>query len=140
MLIVPSPPLPAGTLLGATGVATVMVNCDVTGSTDKAKGSDTVVLGDVPVMVTLYKPGVVGVVETVELVVMVAVAPPDGFTDEGLTVQAGRLTPAVSDVTAQLRVTLPVNPFSGASARIDAESSPGSTATGLKGAAVMVKS
>src|SRR3984957_4484018 len=115
MLIVPSPPLPAGTLLGATGVATVMVNCDVTGSTDNARGTDTVVSGDVPVMVTVYKPGVVGVAETVELVVMVAVAPPDGFTDEGLTVQAGRLTPGVSEVTAQLSATLPVKPFSGTS-------------------------
>ena len=53
MLMVPSPPLPAGTLLGATGVPTVMVNCDVTGNTDNDSGIDTVVSGDVPVMVTV---------------------------------------------------------------------------------------
>jgi len=111
MLMVPSPPLPAGTLPGATGVATVMVNCEVTGNTDKFSGIETVVFGDVPVIVTVYRPGVVGVVETVEFVVIVAVAPPEGFTAEGLTVQVGALTPVVVDVTVQARVTVPVKPF-----------------------------
>src|SRR5580704_4987312 len=35
MLITPSPPLPAGTLLGATAVCTVIVNCGDTASTVK---------------------------------------------------------------------------------------------------------
>jgi hypothetical protein len=54
MVTVPSPPLPAGTLLGTTAFVTVMVNCGVTASTVRVSGwVDAVceVEGAVPVMV-----------------------------------------------------------------------------------------
>ena len=53
-LTVPSAPLPAGTLLGATASRTVIVNCGVTAKTVSCKGSAVrVVVGPVPVIVTL---------------------------------------------------------------------------------------
>lgn len=138
-LMVPWPPLPAGTLLGATGVPTVMVNCGDTASTVRFCGCEIVVLGEVPVTVMVYSPGVTGTSFTGP-VVIVAVAPAEGFTDWGLIVQTGAVAPVLFDVTTQPRFTVPVKPLSAETAMFAAESCPGSTAKGLKGATVIVKS
>ena len=116
-LMVPWPPLPAGTLLGETGVAIVMVNCGDTASTVRFLESGIVVLGEVPVTVMVYRPGVTGPA-SVAAVVMVAVAPPEGFTDGGLIVQTGRIAPAVCEVTRQLRSTVPLKPLRAADRNI----------------------
>ena len=56
--MVPCPPLPAGTLLGETGVPIVMVNCGDTASTaGLLTPSGIVVLGEVPVTVMVLGPG-----------------------------------------------------------------------------------
>src|SRR5207237_3563753 len=56
IVTVPSPPLPAGTLLGATAFSTDMVNCGVTASTVRFRvsGAGCVPLDAVPVLVTVY--------------------------------------------------------------------------------------
>jgi hypothetical protein len=52
MVTIPSPPLPAGTLVGATALCTVMVNCGVTANTVKVSGAAVWVPVDaVPVIV-----------------------------------------------------------------------------------------
>lgn len=53
MLMMPWAPLPAGTLLGATVVCTVMVNCAVTERTVKFCDWVIVVAGEAPVIATL---------------------------------------------------------------------------------------
>jgi len=52
---VPCAPLPAGTLLGATALVTLMVNCGATARTVRGIGGVVnVVVGPVPVIVMLY--------------------------------------------------------------------------------------
>lgn len=78
-------------------------------------------------------------------VVMVALAPPDAVSDGGLTVQTGKnwLVIGTTGVTVQVRLTGPaiVPPWTeGATVMLVEETSPGTTASGFKGSAVMVKS
>lgn len=74
------------------------------------------------------------------VVMIVAVAPPEGWRDGGLIRQVGGVTPVFCDVTTQVRPTVPLKPLSAETVMLDAESCPGSTANGLKAPMVMVKS
>jgi len=138
MVITPSPPLPAGTLLGATGFSTVIVNCGETDSTVKFCGKVLAVCevdGAVPVMVMVYATVVVS-----DCVVMVADAMAGAVTLVGLTVQRGMSTiVCVVDVTVQARSTVPVNPLSEPTVMLDEDVPPGDTALGERGSATMVK-
>ena len=55
MVMIPSPPLPAGTLFGVTAFSTAMVNCGVTASTIRVRlrGAGCIPLDAVPVIVTV---------------------------------------------------------------------------------------
>jgi len=91
----PVAPLPAGTLVGATAVATVIVNCGVTANTvNGSAGVEKVVVGPVPVIVMLYSTVVVVLKE-----VTVAVAVAGTVTDRGLTVHTGASVVCCADVT-----------------------------------------
>lgn len=73
------------------------------------------------------------------MVVIVAVAPPEGCTDCGLIWQVGGV-PDVSEVIAQVRSTMPLKLLSAPRLMVAEDASPGATAKGLKGARVMLKS
>ena len=93
------------------------------------------VLGPVPVMVTLY-PTVVVVLR----VVTVAVAVAGTVTDDGLTVQTGVSVVCCDDVTWQLRLTVPVNPLTDPTWIEEEDVPPGAIASGLNDAACRVNS
>lgn len=137
-LTIPSAPFPATTLLGATGLCTVIVNCGVTASTVSVSGS-VVWLPDpsVPVMVIVYP--ICGVVSDV---VIVAEAPPEPERDAGLTVQTGNdvLVICTVGVTVQLRLTGPMNPEPATTLTVVDETPPGATASGESGKVDNVKS
>src|SRR5580698_656638 len=134
MSMVATPRPPAGTLLGETTPATVIVNEGVTDSTVMVCDAVCVVEPPVPVMVTVNAPA------STPGVVMVTEAPVGGVTVVGLTWQVGRVTPVSSEVTWQLRLTEPVKPFRGEIVRFEEVFPPGSTAAGLKGAICREKS
>src|SRR5579863_2302090 len=76
---------------------------------------------------------------------MVALAPPDAVSVEGLTVQTGKywLVMGTTGVTVQVRLTgLLRAPLEAVAATVILveETSPGTTALGFKGSVVMVKS
>ena len=99
--------MPAGTLVGAIELDTLRVNCGLTARTVRGRaGVVYVVVGPVPVIVMLY-----GCVLVVLLVVTVAVALAGTVTDAGLTVHTGGSVAACSEVTWQLKLTVPLNPF-----------------------------
>jgi len=133
----PWAPLPAGTLVGATLLDTVMVNCGVTANTVNGRGGVVkVVDGPVPVIEMLYATVLVSI-----LVVTVAVAVAGGFTAAGLTVQTGGSTMELSDgLTLQLRFTVPLNPLTDPMTMLDDDVPVGATATGLNVAACRVNS
>jgi hypothetical protein len=137
MVITPSPPLPAGTLLGATGFSTVIVNCGETDSTVKFCGRVVAVCevdGAVPVIVMVYATVVVS-----DCVVMVADAMAGAVTVAGLTVQTGMSTiVVVVDVIVQARSTVPVK-LSTPTVMLVEDVPPGDTALGERGSAARVK-
>jgi len=73
------------------------------------------------------------------VVLIVAVAPPDGCTDCGLIWHVGDV-PGVSEVITQVRLTVPLKLLSAPRLIVAEDASPGATAKGLKGAKVMLKS
>jgi len=103
----PCAPLPATTLLGATVLVTLMVNCGVTERTVSGIAAVvTVEFALVPVIVMLY-----WIVVVSALVVTVAVAVAGTFTEAGLTRQIGGSVIELSDgLTWQLKFTMPVKP------------------------------
>jgi len=136
-MITPSPPLPAGTLLGATGFCTVIVNCGETDSTVKLCGWVAAVCevdGALPVMVMEYATVVVS-----DCVVIVAEATAGAVTAAGLTVQTGMSTiVCVVEVTVQARSTVPVK-LSAPTVTLEEDEPPGDTALGERGSASRVK-
>ena len=77
--------------------------------------------------------------------VMVAVAPPEAVSDDGLTVHTGKygLVTGTTGVTVQVRLTGPVKLppcTAGATVMLVEETSPGTTALGSKGNVVSAKS
>jgi hypothetical protein len=135
-VIAPVAPVPAGTLVGAMAVVTVIVNCGLTANTVKGRaGVVKVVVGPVPVIVTLYPTVVV-----VLLVVTVAVALAGTVTDAGLTAHVGVSVVCCADVTWQLRLTVPLNPLTDPIWMIEEDVPPGATASGLNDAAWRVNS
>jgi len=132
----PVAPLPAGTLVGATEVATLIVNWGVTASTvNGSAGVVKLVVGPVPVIVTLY-PTVVVVLN----VVIVAVAVAGTVTDCGLTVHTGVSVVCCDDVTWQLRLTVPLNPLTDPTWIVEDDVPPGAMASGLNDEACRVNS
>lgn len=137
-LITAWPPLPAGTLLGATALWIVMVNSSVTASTVRSIGAnDTVPEASVPVSVMLYP--IVGVVP---VVLIVAVAPPDDVIDAGLTRHVGSSAGGIETeaVTVHPSVTLPVYPLGVTTVMFEEDVPPAAVASGEKAVAVKVKS
>lgn len=137
-LIVTTPvaPFPAGTLVGATAVVTVIVNCGLTARTVSGRsGAEYVVVGPVPVMVTLY-PTVVVVLS----VVIVAVALPGTVTDCGLIAHCGVSVVGCAEVTWQLRFTVPAKPLTDPTWMFEDDVPPGAIASGLNVDACKVNS
>lgn len=135
-LTMPCAPLPAITLLGATALWMVIVNCALTASTVSCNaGVVYVVVGPVPVIVMLYK-----VVVVVPLLVIVAVALAGAVTDDGLTVHTGVSVVVMVDVTWQLKATLPVNPLTDPTWMEVDEVPPGAIALGNSGEGCSVNS
>ena len=135
---VPCAPLPAGTLLGATALVTLMVNCGTTASTVSGSGGVVnVVVGPVPVIVMLYAWVVV-----VLLVVMVAKASPGVVTDAGLIMQTGVSVAGCCEVTWHVKLTVTLGlEGEGSPTAIAEEATPlGATASGSSAAAVSVNS
>jgi hypothetical protein len=133
----PSAPLPATTLLGASVLVTLMVNCGVTERTvNGSAGVVTVEFALVPVIVMLYSIVVVSI-----FVVTVAVAVPGTFTELGLIRQLGGSMMELSDgLTWQLRFTVPVNPVVEPIWTCEEAVPVGEIASGLNGAASKVNS
>ncbi len=127
-LITPSAPLPACTLLGATAVCTVIVNPGATDCTVRYACAVTV-LGvapeDVPVTVIKYSPGVAVPVLVTVFTMTVALA--GGATEAGLTTHVGKTVIVSFEVAWHERSTVPLNPLSVPTVRLDVASPPGST-------------
>jgi hypothetical protein len=134
-VMVPSPPLPAGTLLGTTAFSTAMVNCGVTARTVRvrASGAGCVPLDAVPVIVMVYP-----TVDVSPFVVIVAEALAGGVTVVGLTVQTGGSVVTCVDVTWQARSTVPLKPLTVPIVMFEDDVPPGATASGENGAACRV--
>lgn len=75
-------------------------------------------------------------------VVIVAVAPPEPVKDGGLTWQGGNSDGGIEidAVTTQDSATVPAKPLAVTTVMVEDETPPGSTASGLNGVAVKVKS
>ena len=129
----PCAPLPAGTLVGATTLVTLIVNCGDTARTVSGSGGVVnVVVGPVPVIVTLY-----ACVVVVLWVVTVAVAVAGVVTEFGLTVHTGVAVDACCEVTWQVKLTATLGlEVEGSPITIEEEETPlGATATGSNEAA-----
>ena len=133
----PSAPLPATTLFGATVLVTLIVNCGVTESTVSGSGAEvTVEFALVPVIVMLYSTVVVSL-----LVVTVAVAVAGTVTEAGLTRHVGGSVMELSDgLTWQVRFTVPVKPVVDPIWILDDAVPLGDTATGSNEEACRVNS
>jgi hypothetical protein len=135
-LMTPCPPLPAGTEVGVTGLATEIVNCGVTANTVTVSGGKLIVWeveGAVPVIVIEYAAGAVSI-----LLVIVTEAVVGGVTVAGLTEQTGGSAKSVGD-TWQLKSTVPAKPFTDPIVTLAAEVPSGPMATGENEVADKVK-
>src|SRR5579864_1320172 len=74
------------------------------------------------------------------LVVTVALTLPGAVTDGGLTVHTGGSVATCCDVTWQVKLTVPLNPFTDPTWIRDDETPPGATASGLNELGVSVNS
>ena len=73
-------------------------------------------------------------------VVIVALTLPGAVTEEGLTVHTGGSVATACDVTWQVKLTVPLNPFTDPTWIRDDETPPGATASGSNDAGVSVNS